>query len=329
MKKFLLVGHYELNAGPANVNRAFIENADQSMDYIKNCKNKYLRRLMQIFKCILYKDIVFSGGVPFFEFCLVKLLRKRIYFIMHGCARYENKINQLEYSEAFLDREDVILEKVDKIIAVSENYANWVKQRYPQYKNKITYINNGIDINETYHFHDAHADNQRSIALTGGNRFQKCNLEICKAVELLNKEGHYNITVYSFGRFYPNGDELLHFPFVRKMGHMDKDTYYNKLKQIDLMVINSEVEPFGLVVGDALNCGCSLLLAKNVGAISIFKDIRAEDVVLDNRNIHELAQKIAYLLENSNIQRLFNSVDRQKCSCKQAFLNLKKNCINE
>ena len=110
---------------------------------------------------------------------------------------------------------------------------------------------------------------------------------------------------------------------------MDKDTYYNKLKQIDLMVINSEVESFGLVVGDALNCGCSLLLAKNVGAISIFKDIRAEDVVLDNRNIHELAQKIAYLLENSNIQRLFNSVDRQKCSCKQAFLNLKKNCINE
>lgn len=328
MKRFLFVGNYKSNAGPANVNRNFVENADQSMEFIKSYNNKYLSRLVQIIKCILYRNIVFSGGIPSIEFFLTRILRKRIYLIMHGCARYENKINLLGYSESFLKYEDLVLSKVYKIIAVSENYANWVKQYYPQYKDKITYVNNGIDINDTYFSHIVRTDNKRSIALTGGNRFQKCNMEVCKAVELLNKDG-YNIVVHSFGRFYPNGDDILQFPFVKKMGQMDKNKYYDELKHIDLMVVNSEVESFGLVVGDALNCGCSLLIAQNVGALSIFRDLHEEDIVRNNHDIKELAKKIAYLLDNSNIQRMYNSVDRKECSTKQAFYNLKKICINE
>ena len=228
-----------------------------------------------------------------------------------------------------LNNEKKALDEADIIVAVSKNYSEWVKQKFPQYADKITFVNNGLEINNVFYSHEVVANkNKFSIAVSGGNRPIKCNLEVCRAVEILLKEG-MDIQIKAFGRFHDNGEQILHYPFVKQMGHMDKETYYSELRKTDLYVIASDTEPFGLVVGDAINCGCSLLMSKNVGAMSIFDNVMPEDVLDDNHDIMEMACKIKHLLLHSNSKRLFDAVDKQKCSARQSYLDLKKICLDE
>lgn len=327
MRKFFLNGDYLLNAGPSNVNRSLIESSDGSMVYIEQT-NRLAKRIERLIKCAIYPVVAFSAGVNKWDLWICKTLKKRIVYIMHGCIKYENSINHLGVSEKNLIAEQKILNAATKIVAVSENYAEWVKMTFPQYADKVTFVNNGLAIRESFFFHNTNLNNTKYIALTGGNRPQKANLEVCKAVEKLNSEG-LNIKILIFGRFHSNGEPILEYPFVEKMGQMDKEQYYKKLEYVDLFIVNSELESFGLVIGDAMNCGCSLLMSKMVGAISIFKNLQDSDIIVNNHDIKELSAKIVYLLNNSNAKRLFESIDREKCSYKEAFINFKRICLNE
>ena len=67
------------------------------------------------------------------------------------------------------------------------------------------------------------------------------------------------------------------------LSHLDKESYYNKLDEISLYVIASEVETFGLSIADALNCNCSLLMSDNVGGASIMKT-KDEDLITEINN---------------------------------------------
>lgn len=327
MKKFYLYGDTKDNAGPCNVNRSWVENSDGSMDYAKNT-GRIKRRLEKIWGCITHHVVVFSGGNRKLELHLCRMLGKRIVYIMHGCTRYENVINKLEMTERDLQLEYETLKMADKIVAVSERYAEWVRREFPEFANKVTFVNNGLEITGTFHEHIPHNDGKYTIAVSGGNRPIKCNMEVCKAVQKLRNDG-LDIKIKAFGRFHINGEPILEYPFVRQMGQMDKEAYYAELKKTDLYVIASDTEPFGLVVGDALNCGCSLLLSKNVGAISIFSKMMSGDVLEDNHDTTEMATKIKYLLLQSNARRLFYAVDREKSSGRQAFFNLKHICLDE
>lgn len=326
-KKFLLLGGYKSNAGPHNVNRSYIENSDGSMSYIKTSGIRIINRLENLIKIIFYPTILFSGGVPNIEFKLCRILHKRTFYLMHGCTKFENIVNQLNLPESALKKEDFVLKNIHKIITVSSNFAEWVKKEYPEYADKITFCTNGIELSEPYE-HITRTDKNRIIALTGGNRLIKRNYYICKAVENLNKKG-WNIRVKAFGRNHSNGEPIYDFKFVDKMGQMGKNEYYKQLEESDLLCVNSDLESFGLVVCDALNCGSSLLMSKNVGATCIFNDLQDDDLIKDNRNIIEIASKIENLLHKSNSKRLYYSIDQEKYSEKQSFLRLKQICLYE
>ena len=327
MKHFFLYGDFHMNAGPQNVNRSLVMNSDNSMVYAK-AKHRILRRIEKLYKGLCCSTIVISAGFKRLDIKLFKLFGKRIVYIMHGCAQYENRINKLGYSEKSINNESWILNIADVIAAVSENYAKWVKHKFPQHANKVIYVNNGLEITSNFCLHKPHANGNFSIAVSGGNLPIKCNLEVCKAVEILTKEG-MTIEIKAFGNFRDNGEPISKYPFVKKMGQMDKDSYYAELRITDLFVVASDIESFGLVVGDAVNCGCSLLMSKHVGAINIFNDLKPEDILNDNHDIREIADKIKYLLLHSNAKRLFYAVDAQRSSGKQSFINLKNICLDE
>lgn len=325
-KKFLLLGGYKSNAGPHNVNRSYIENSDESMSYIKTSGIRIINRLENLVKIIFYPSILFSGGVPTIEFQLCRILHKRTFYLMHGCTKFENIVNQLNLPKNTLEKEDFVLKNIHKIITVSSKFAEWVKNEYPEYADKITFCPNGIKL--SYPIAHKKRTDSRIIALTGGNRLIKRNYYICKAVENLNNKG-WNIRVKAFGRNHSNGEPIYDFNFVDKMGQMSKNEYYKELEESDLLCVNSDLESFGLVVCDGLNCGCSLLMSKNVGATSIFNNLQDDDLINDNRDIDEIAKKIEHLLEESNSKRLYDSIDKEKYSVKQSFLRLKQICLYE
>lgn len=319
LTKFFLLGPWKTNTGPANVNRGFILNKDKYMSFLK-FPNR-LNRLERL-KLIFYPVIVVSGGIFNYELKICKLLNKKIIYIMHGCGWYESKINNLNLSQSFLKNENQTIAAADRIVCVSEKYSKWVKTQYPQYSHKITYLNNGL----TLAIRPKVQKEKNSIALSGGNRLQKNNKIICQAVEKLKNIG-IDCNVYIFGRYYENNEDLSQYTFIHKMGHLNKEEYYNILDKISIYIINSTVESFGLVVGDALNCNCSLLMSEGVGATSIMKT-QESDIIKNCFNVDEVADKIIYLLENSNSSRLYKSINIDEVSEKNAYLKL-KTIVNE
>lgn len=313
--KFLLLGYWKTNDGPSNVNRAFVLNADKSMRYLTW---KRFGRIERIIKCIFSNPIVVSGGITPTELRLVKLFKKKLIHIVHGYRKYENEINHLQLPTEIITSEAESLHLSRRILPVSEKYAVWVKNQMPAYASKISFLNNGVTIERRTKI----AKKQYSIAVSGGNRSIKNNAIVCDAVANLINRG-YDCKVHVFGRFYEGGDDFSKYPFVEVKGHLTKEEYYKELDSISLFVVNSELESFGLVVADAINCNCSLLMADNVGASSIFKLLDC-DIIYNNHNVDEVSSKLLYLLQNDNSERLYQTLDLEEISEKKAFQNLKK-----
>lgn len=321
--KVLLFGDWHRNGGPSNVNRSHVMSADDRLVFLK-IQNKAFRRFERLFKIFSCKKILFSGSLPLnYEWFFCKLLHKKVFYYMHGDLRYENVINEQGRTEKSFTMFDDVLKCSHKIIAVSERYSQWVKKRYPQYADKITFVNNGLNIERRKPI----GKELKSIAVSGGNRQIKNNDIVCEAVSVLRERG-YDIKVYVFGRHYPDNADLDKYPFAVRMGQMDKAEYYAHLDRISLYVVNSELEPFGLIVGDAINCNCSLLVSEIVGARSIMT-MADEDIVYDSHNIEEVASKILNLLENPNSDRLYNTIDIEKVSEKSAYNNLMNVILGE
>lgn len=313
--KFLLLGYWRSNDGPSNVNRALVLNSDDSMGYLKW---KKFGRIERWIKCIICNPIVVSGGLTKNELWILKLLHKKVIYILHGYRKYENQINNLHLDELELKIEAEILRFSQVILPVSEKYSEWVKKMLPEFKNKIRFLNNGV----TIHQRPKQKKEPFSIAVTGGNRKIKNNSVVCQAITKMIDKG-ISCKVYVFGYINKDNDDLSKFPFVSFMGQMKKDEYHDALDKISLLIVNSELEPFGLVVADALNCNCALLMSNTVGAMSIMKTTE-DDIIHNPHDVNEISAKTMHLLNNSNYERLYSSIDIDDCSCKSAYNKLKQ-----
>ena len=321
MKRIFLYGDVFLNSGPSNVNKSLIANSEGTLLSFKH-ENRLLKSLELLWNLQRADLIIMSGGCSLSRLHQIKKLSKHtpIVYLMHGNLEYENRINRLDLSEDALHAEIELMETASRIVCVSERYAHWVSDKYPQYRRKICFVNNGLELK----LRPPKKKIPFSIALSGGNRMIKNNRAVCEAVEKLIAED-FPCNISLFGRLYPNNDDLLKYPFVSYKGQLGKEEYYQNLDQCSLFILNSTLESFGIAVGDALNCRCSILLSDSVGAGSILT-LNETDRIRNPDDLDTLAEKIKFTLLHSNAERLWNSLDIQACSGKQAFLNLKKIC---
>lgn len=315
-----LYGKWHGNAGPSNVNRSLIQHSDSSLKYFKHHGGKFMRFAEFLARSARASVVIFSESGDYFAFRLAKMLGKKTAILMHGDIIYESEINNLGLSKDFILQQKKKMAICDAIICVSEKFSERIKSRYPQYAGKITWINNGIVLAPR----PERQKDKRLIALGGGNRNVKNNLNVCRAVELLNKKGH-DYRVKLFGRIYKGNFNPEAFPFVEVMGHMDYNDFLAELDSVNLYVDVAYSESFGLSIADALNSRCSLLLSDNVGFLSIIK-AEGTEVVKDCNNVQEIADKIEYLTNHGNSDRLAKSINPQTCSEDYAYKRLKMIC---
>lgn len=314
MAWFLLGGHF-LNGGPDNVNQALITSADGKILYIKST-NKLVRVFESFWKILISEKVVVSGACAKRYYDFMKIIHKNFVYLMHGCMDFENEINRLHLTPDYIENERNLLNDAKRVVCVSEGYAEWVKRRYPEYAQKITYVNNGVELEQR----EKKEKEQFSIAVGGGNRCIKNNFAVSRAVKKLNSEG-IPCKMYIFGRKYPDNEKIEETNYIIYCGHLDKTPYYERLDKISCFVMNSEVEPFGLVAADAINCNCSLLMSQNVGAKSIMTT-RGCDIIQDPHDVDEIVGKLKYIFEHPNSDRLYGSIDVQDCSEKSSFQKL-------
>ena len=306
-----LVGDYRTGTGPANVTRRYKDGLSGVV--AQKMRSKPLR-LLELALKIPFCDIVLLSGHSAQNLYAIKIAHiwhKKAAFLMHGCVEHENAINRVP-DEKMTREERETLREADAIYAVSTRFASWLMAQYPAIKEKVSAVPNGIDLAE--HAKEGVKD-PHGILSIGGGMPRKGIKTIAQAVMILRKDPAYADTVLTvIGAKGADSEEIDAYPCVRDLGLVSHERTLELLTETALFVQNSCFETFGLAPLEALSCGASLLLSKEVGALEVFGAPLAGDLIEDTYDASEIAQKMKKLLERSNHDRLLSSIDTESVS---------------
>lgn len=315
MDRIFFSSTYFSESGPSEVNRNLVENFPKGSVSCLRFRNKYLIRLETIFKILWCRVLIISAlGQKDYEVKLAKVLGKKIIYIMHGFA---------EDDSAYLKaRQDYLFPRVDFILCVSELFKNLVQQKYPKMSNKLGVLYNGIPWEKiASSIKDIHVvRNPKEIALIGGGRFIKKNLNVCRAVQEINQEQGLNLHVSVYGPYCEDDESksISDIDCVSFVGLVPHHILLERLCATGLLVQASLSESFGLGVVEALVCGCSIVVSKNVGALGVIPAIMPEEVISNPSDIEEIKKHIIWGIDHPNNKRLLDSIDKDSTSLSNA-----------
>lgn len=320
-KRVFIVGDHKTGTGPANVTKEYIKYFPKGTLYQK-MTSKYTRLPELVIKVML-SDIILFSGYSYQNVIGMKLARKfgkKTAYVVHGAITHENKINHDENAN-MSDVEEETLKLADRLYAVSERFSEWLKNEYPQYEKKIFYILNGVDglkINlENVENSASSVDDEekkRSVLSIGGGMPRKMILQICAAIELINKKSDKPLTLYVIGKDGFDTEEINKYSFVKNLGLVPGNKKEELFTECSLFIQNSVFETFGLAPVEALTNGMNILVSNICGVLDVFSSIRDEDVIFDPYDTHEIARKIENVLEHPNHDRLIKDMDFETMS---------------
>ena len=100
------------------------------------------------------------------------------------------------------------------------------------------------------------------------------------------------------------------------------------MSESSLYIQNSLFETFGLAIAEALNCGCKLLISKNVGIIDVLNNINSNEIINNPNDIKEITKKIL-TINNKNyntkitIDKKINDIDNRAKELYSKVINYK------
>ena len=317
-RRIFFSGQYHGENGPAEVNKNIVAFLPNNVARLRS-RNRYLMRLEILCKICWCDVLILSAiGHKQYEIKLARLLKRKIIYIMHGFA---------EDDSPFLhSMETRLLPHTDKILCVSSPFYRLAKKRFPPYADKMEVLTNGVawEKIEKRLINENVVRDCNEVILIGGGREIKRNLIICEAIEQINREKGTSLHVSVYGKYTEEDDSprIKEIPCVTYCGLIPHHELMRKYKMSRLFVQNSRIEPFGLAVVESIIGGCDILLSKNVGAIDIISSIQPMDIINDFEDIKEIKEKIIYILEHPNNNRIIHGIERENTSPKKAVEKL-------
>ena len=325
-----IIGDYRSPTGPARVTRAYIEGLKK-----KGVPFKYLKSEK---KAVRFFELLFTlpgSSVTFFSgysrqnllgMTLSRLLKKPCIYLMHGSVEYENEINKVP--DPYMARcEYRMLEKADLVLAVSKWFEGWLKDRYPEFKDKISHLTNGVDWESLGKRAAAEtAAPENALISIGGGMPRKRIIRICEAIELLNSSGERELTLTVIGDKGADSERIAAYSFVKDLGMVESSRIPEILGQHRLYIQNSVFETFGLSVLEALSCGNDILISERCGCLEVLGGLGEGDLIEEPDDPKEIAAKIAGLLDKHNNPRITAATDRTLSGWDRAVEELLKIC---
>lgn len=319
MRKYLFIGDTRGNTGPSNVNKGIVANLSKKFSIVnEKCR---IVKAVSFFKNIIFCKVIVVSGLTRFGARSVKIgkiLRKKTIYIMHGCYEIETELNEMPKDTDTLRMEQELLHNIDLLLPVSKRYSEMIQKKYPFCKGKTQYLHNGVD------FHPntcGNIDHKRDgVIAVGGDRKLKNNIVVANAMSKLDNSKI--LTVYGH-LYHPN--DLPKGKNIKFKGLVPQKQLYAEMMKSKLYILNSVYEPFALSVFDALQCGCSILVTNVAGALELLGSTE-HDVIYDPMDEDEIAEKIDYLLQHPNNERLTKSLDFDKVSYKAEVKRLEQFC---
>lgn len=294
--KILFYGRTQGNSGPDNVNRSLY--AHLTPAFLPARQGGSFQELWKDLNALLSCDALVVSGLSrkgCFLTAAAKLLGKRCVYLLHGCAAWERETNGLS-SLAPERQERYLLKTADALLAVSRMHRDWMARRYPQYGEKLGWVNPGR--REFPKGERTFQKKRGSILAAGADRPVKNNLTLAQAVEQLEGQFHLEVCGASC-----HGNPFESFSHTAYLGLLSQEAYWRKLEETEIFVVNSSVEPFSLSALEALDRGCSLLLSSQTGVRDLLT-LEESDLIWDPLDTEELKNKLLWIQAHPNGQRI-------------------------
>lgn len=315
--RVFMAGDAVTGTGPANVTKHYIEKLPKGTLYQK--MRSKIARVPEILIKTLRADVVVYSGYSRQNILGMKWAMKvgrPTAYLMHGCVEYENEIN-LEVDDEMTLVERSTLEMTDMIIAVSASFEKWLKERYPEYENKIFHVTNGIDTELFRHAKKRKKRPRKMVLSIGGGMPRKRIVKIAEAVDILREEYDKDVYLCVIGDKGADTDAIAAHDHVQDLGIVPFDKTVQLFEEAAVFVQNSCFETFGLAPIEALTCGCPILCEQNIGALELLYGYGEGDIIKDWNDEREIAEKIKNIMEQPNAERLMSALDAESCSWKE------------
>ena len=89
---------------------------------------------------------------------------------------------------------------------------------------------------------------------------------------------------------------------VRVLGALDQDSVRQEMGRADVLVLPSIDDGFGMVMAEALACGCPVIASAHTGATDLFTD-GVEGFVVPIRSPQEIAEKLHLLAARPDVRK--------------------------
>ena len=149
---------------------------------------------------------------------------------MHGCIEYESEINKNAGNDAGKKWEEYLMNHATLILPVSSKYGTWLKNRFPNYKDRIGTWTLGYDFVERK---GDHPKQKGLILVAGGNTPQKNNNQVSDAVARL--DGVTRLEIY--GLINPDWPQSKNAK-TYWMGQVPNDLFLHRLCGADIFIVN-------------------------------------------------------------------------------------------
>ena len=328
--EIFIIGDYRSPTGPAKVTRAYIDGLKRRGEHFRYLSSqKKAARFFELLAKLPGSGLTFFSGYSrqnLLGMSLSKRLKKPCVYLMHGSVEYENEINKVP--DPYMARcEYRMLEKADLVLAVSQWFEGWLKERYPEFKAKIGHLSNGVDWESLGNKARAEKDPpDTAIISIGGGMPRKRIARICEAIERINRERREKLTLTVIGDAGADSERIAQYPFVRNLGMVESSRIPEILGQHRLYIQNSVFETFGLSVLEALSCGNDILISKRCGCLEALGGLEEGDLIADPDDPKELAEKILGALKEHNNPRITAATDRNLSGWDRAVEELLKIC---
>ncbi len=314
--RIFLIGDDYSGTGPANATLA-LKHALPADTLTLVSREKLKRALEILWKMPEAGVAVFSGysRQNIFGMKIARIFHIPSIYIMHGCVEYEDRINRVP-DEAMARDERKMLNMADLILGVSEQFAEWLKEYYPEERRKIAFLTNGVSWEqfETDEKGSGEERKQFSVLSVGGGMPRKRIVRIAQAVAYLRENGFPDMSLTVAGAEGADSLEIRRFSFVNDLGLLPPEEMQSEYRKHSIFVQNSIFETFGLAPLEALLSGEDLLLSDRCGVLSVLSGLEEKDLIHDPDDPVEIAEKIRELLTDGNHDRLINAIDKESTS---------------
>lgn len=215
--------------------------------------------------------ITFRAGL-----LIKKLIKKPLFVHIHSTEYDRNGIHAQHH---VIDEEKKGLETADHIFCVSERLKQTLINQYQVSAEKITVAPNAIDgISKT----QIPERRPKNIAFVGRLTQQKSPSTFIDLARDLVSRGH-DFHYFIMGDGYlrheleNRANESSFADHVTFTGFLERTQLLKKLSEMDLLIVPSASEPFGLVALEAIMKGIPVAAARGIGAAEFVPDIPQVD----------------------------------------------------